>query len=67
MSGDQRDSEAIPFLPFRAYQVALALKNLPANAGDLRDVIRGSGRPPGRGHGKPLQYYFLENPKGRGA
>ena len=25
------------------------------------------GRSPGGGHGNPLQYYCLENPRGRGA
>ena len=46
------------------FQVALAVKNLPANAGDIRDVglIPGLGRSPGGGHGNPLQYSFLENP-----
>ena len=44
-------------------------KNLPANAGDIRDVslIFGSGRSPGGGHGNPLQYSCLENPMDRGA
>ena len=37
-----------------ASQVVLVVKNLPANAGDIRDVglFSGSGRPPG-GHGNP--------------
>ena len=45
------------------------VKNLPANARDVRDSgsIPGSGRSPGGGHGNPLQYYCLENPKDRGA
>ena len=45
------------------------VKNLPANAGDIRDVssIPGSGRSPGRKHGNPLQYSCLENPMDRGA
>ena len=45
----------------------MMLKNLPANAGDLRDAgsIPGSGRSPGRGN--PLQYSCLENPMDRGA
>ena len=45
-------------------QVALVVKNLPANAGDIRDMgsIPGSGRSPRGGHGNPLQYSFLENP-----
>ena len=50
-------------------QVVLVLKNLPANAGDIRDVglIPGSGRSPGGGHGNPLQYSCLENSIDRGA
>ena len=34
------------------------VKNLLANAGDIRDVgsIPGSGRSPGEGNGNPLQY-----------
>ena len=45
------------------------VKNLPANAGDLRDVdsISGSGRTPRGGHGNPLLYSCLENPMDRGA
>ena len=52
-----------------AFQVALVLKNLPANAGDVRDTssIPGSGRSPGGGHGNPFQYSCLENPVDRGA
>ena len=42
------------------------LKNLPANAGDM-DSIPGSGRSPGGGNGKPLQYSCLENSMDRGA
>ena len=47
-----------------ASQVALVVKNLPAKAGDARDVdsIPGSGRSPGEGNGSPLQYSCLENP-----
>ena len=39
-----------------ANQVALVVKNLPANAGDVRDAGSncGSGRSPGGGHGNPL-------------
>ena len=34
------------------------VKNLPDNAGDIREAgsIPGSGRSPGVGHGNPLQY-----------
>ena len=44
------------------------VKNLLANAGDIRDVgsIPGSGRSPGGGRGNPLQYFCLENPTDRG-
>ena len=31
------------------------------------DLIPGSGRSPGGGHGNPLQYPCLENPMDRGA
>ena len=53
----------------RASQLALAVKNTPVNAGDVRDMgsIPGSGRSPGGGHGSPLQYSCLENPMDRGA
>ena len=38
--------------------------NLPANAGDMRevDLIPGLERSPGKGIGNPLQYSCLENP-----
>ena len=43
------------------------IKNLPANAGDVRDsgLIPGPGRSPGGGHGNLLQYSCLENPMDR--
>ena len=56
----------------RASLVARSLKNLPAiqeivcNAGDLGS-IPGSGRSPGEGNSKPLQYSSLGNPMDRGA
>ena len=45
-----------------------AIKNLPANAGDVRDagLIPGSERSPGEGHDNPLQYSCLESPMDRG-
>ena len=45
------------------------VKNLPVNAGDIRDTgsIPALGRYPGGGHGDPLQYSCLENPMDRGA
>ena len=44
--------------------MVLAVKNPPANAGDMKDAgsIPGLGRSPGGGHGNPLQYSYLENP-----
>ena len=52
-----------------ASQVVLVVKNLSANAEDIRDMgsIPGSGRSPGGGHGNPLQYSYLDNPMDRGA
>ena len=52
-----------------ASQVALLVKNLPANAEDIKDEgsIPGLGRYPGEGHGNPLQYSCLENSMNRGA
>ena len=50
-------------------QVVLVVKNLPANAGDVRDMslILGSEGSPGGGRGNPFQYSRLENPVDRGA
>ena len=47
-------------------QVALVVKNLPANAEDVRDtgLIPMLGRSPGGEHGNPHQYSCLENPHG---
>ena len=52
----------------RASQVTLVVKNLPANAGDIRDAgsIPGSGRSLGGGYGNPLQYSCLKNSTDRG-
>ena len=49
--------------------VVLVVKNLPANAEDIRDMglIPCLGRSPGGGHSSPLQYSWLENPMDRGA
>ena len=52
-----------------ASQVALVVKNPPANAVEGRDMglIPGSERSPGEGNGNPLQCSCLENPTHRGA
>ena len=49
--------------------VVLVVKNLPASAGDPRDVglICWLGRSPGAGSGNPLQYSCLGKPMNRGA
>ena len=46
-----------------------AVKNLPVNAEDIRDMgsIPGSGRSPGEGYGNPLKYSCLKNSMDRGA
>ena len=47
-----------------ASQVASLVKNLSANAGDIRDLssIPGLERDPEEGNDNPLQYSCLENP-----
>ena len=52
-----------------ASQVALTVKNSPANTQGVRDVslIPGSGRSLREGHSNSLQYSCLENPMDRGA
>ena len=54
---------------YRASQVALVVKNLLANTGDVRDPgsVPGLGRFPEGGHSNPLQHSCLENPMDRGA
>ena len=51
-----------------ASQVALVLKNPPANEGDIGDtgLIPGLGRQTRGGHSNPLQHSCLENPMDRG-
>ena len=58
-------------------QMALVVKNLPANTGGLRDGgltpwssifdLRSQGRSPGGGSGNPLPYSYLENSMDRGS
>ena len=51
----------------RGFPGALIVKNLPANAGDIRDAgwIHGLQRSPGGENGNPFQYSCLENPMNR--
>ena len=48
--------------------VALMVKNLHANAEDIKDAVSipGWGRSLGGGQGNPLKYSSLENPMDRG-
>ena len=57
-----------PSLQYEISGVAV-VKNLPASAGDGRDMvlIPGLGRTPGEGNGNSLQYSCLENSMDRGA
>ena len=50
-------------------QVALVVKNAPANAGNLGDIgsVPSLRRSYGEGNGNPLQYSCLKNPMNRGA
>ena len=52
----------------KGFPGGLVVKNLPANAGDIKDMglIPGLGRFPGEGEGNPFQYSCMENPKNRG-
>ena len=49
--------------------MVLVVKNISANAGNIRDMgsVPGLGRSPGGGYGNPVQYSCLENPMDRGA
>ena len=54
---------------YGASHTVLEVKNLIANAGDVRDVgsVPRLGRSPGGGHGNSLQNSCLENPMDIGA
>ena len=58
----------MPQFLIRGFPGGSMVKNLPANAGDIRDVgsIQGSGISPGEGNGNLIQYPCLENPMDRG-
>ena len=49
--------------------MALVVKNLPVNAGNIRDAgwIPRVGKSVGEGNGNPFQYSCLENPMNRRA
>ena len=54
---------------YKTFQVALLVKNPPANSGDIRDadLIPGLGRSSERRHGNTFRYCCLENLMDRGA
>ena len=56
-------------MKIKGFPGGASVKNLPANAGDTRDMglIPGSGRSPGEGNSNPLQYSYPGNPMDRGA
>ena len=54
------------FIAFTSFPHGSAVKNPPANAGDV-GLIPGSRRSPGEGNGKPLQCSYMGNPMDRGA
>ena len=68
LSANKSCQNSFPYGNTQAFQVALVVKNLPANEGEVRDVgsISRSERFPGGGHGSPLKYSCLENPMDRG-
>jgi len=65
----ESDSTERLSLSLGSSQVALMVKNLPANSGDIKDAgsTPGSGRLPGERNGNTLQDSYLENPVDRGA
>ena len=60
--------EIFTVLDLELLQVALVIKNLPANAEGMGDtgLVPGSGRSLGAANGNPVQYSSLGNPMDRG-
>ena len=56
----------LPHFRTTDFQTNISGKDAPANEGDV-GWIPGWGRPPGGGHGYPLQHSCLESPMDRGA
>ena len=65
----QRNEKWLPRNILNYAHDSLVVKNLPANAGDIREAgsIPGLGRSPGEGKVNTLQYSCLGNPMDRGA
>ena len=64
-----RNGITLVYEEYRDFLGSSVVKNLPANAGDIRDtgLIPAWGRSPWGGHDNPPQYSCLENPVNRGA
>ena len=62
---EERSQFQLPH-PLSGFPGSSVVKNAPTNAG-VEGSIPGSGRSPGEGNGKPLQYSCLGNPMDRGA
>ena len=69
MSGSLNMEKLLLIKGDQVSQVAIAVRNPPAGAGDISDAgsIPGLGRSPAGGNGNRLQYSCLENPMGREA
>ena len=69
MSGSLNMEKLLLIKGDQVSQVAIAVRNPPAGAGDISDAgsIPGLGRSPAGGNGNPLQYSCLENPMDREA
>lgn len=63
---DNSLKQLLLFYIYGAAQVALMIRNLPANARRV-GLISGCRKSPGGGYGNALQYSQLENPMGRGS
>ena len=66
---DKIITRTLSILGTRLFQVALVVKILPADVGDVKEAgsVPWLGRSPGGGNGNPYQYSCLENPMDRGA
>ena len=66
---DPRDNIRLNNIHIIGVKEGAEVKKLLANSGDTRDASStpGSGRSPGIGNGKPLQYSYLENSMDRRA
>ena len=62
----KRSPDYFPTSLFRGFPGGSRGKESACNAGNPGS-IPGPGRPPGEGHGNPLQYSCLQNPMDRGA